>query len=450
MKPVYTRSSTESPGLSTATPAHSPEPPLQAIQPSQPGKSRLWLVAGAIILAIVIIVLIRSALRNRQAASTEAGVIQTEVVQRAEFVKRIRLSGTMEAVESYSVVAPPTRGTSSGPLMLTQLDAGGTKVKKGDVVAEFDPQVEIQNYLTAKAAYQGLVDQITAKKADEAAAKATDNTNLMQAEDALKKAQLEILKDPILSPNDVKTNQLNLDEATAKLKQFKVTYALKRQSALADIRDFEIQAEMKRLDMLQAQQNEKVMVVHSPADGIVVINSTWKGNGMGPFEVGDSLRPGQPFVRIVNPAHMQALIDVNQLDYPFIHAGQSAVFHLDAYPGTAFPGTLESVSPIANASDFSDKVRTLTALAEVQGSDPRLMPDLSAAVDVQIEKLPDALVIPRGSIVSDHGKTYVLLKSGLGFDRHQVKLGPVNDTQAVIESGLHAGNVVKKTVASDK
>ncbi len=445
MKRFYTRSSIESPVISTPAPARPPAPSA-APTPRPPHRSLLWLivVAAAVVAAIVFY----AVFQGRARLSGGGALAETVRVVRGNFVNSIRLTGTMEAVESYNVTAPRIRGASGSTLMLTELDTPGTKVKKGDVVAEFDPEVEVQNYLTAHAAYQGLVDQIAAKKADAAAARATDDTSMTQAEDAVKKAQLEILKDPILSPNDVKTNQLNLEEAAANLKQFKTTYALKRQSAQADIQDFEMQAEMKRLDMLQAQQNEKLMVVRAPADGIVVINTTWKGNGFGPFQVGDTPRPAQAFMRIVDPAHMRANIDLNQLDYPFIHPGEPVIIHMDAYPGVPFRGAIQTVSPIANASDFSDDVRTLSAVASVEGSDPRLMPDLSAAVDVTLNAQAGALIIPRAAVISEKGKSFVMVKDGSEFRRQEVKLGPVSDTQAVVDQGLSAGDAVKRSAGT--
>jgi HlyD family secretion protein len=386
----------------------------------------------------------------------EARVAHTAAVVRADFVRSIRLAGRMEALESYSVIAPVIRNAQSssnsestgGEMVLTELDPAGTRVKKGSPVAQFDPQPVIRDYISTKASYEGLLDQVAAKQADEAAARAKDDADLTQAEDALKKAQLEILKNPILSPNDVQTNQLNLKEAEATLKQEKLTYALKRQSAAADIRDFELQAEEKRQVMVQAQQNERMMTVRAPVDGIVVIDTHWAGDSMAPFEVGDSVRPGTPFMRIVNPSRMEVRINVNQLDAPYIKAGQRAVIHLDAYPGSSFPGVIESISPIGAASDFSQKLITLSATAFVEGNDPRLMPDLSAAVDAELQTVPDALIVPRDAILRQSGGACVLLKNatGFGFAKHPVKLGALNDTQAVVESGLRPGEIVERGV----
>jgi hypothetical protein len=47
-----------------------------------------------------------------------------------------------------------------------------------------------------------------------------------------------------------------------------------------------------------------------------------------------------------------------------------------------FTGQLESIDPMGMPGDFSPKLRHFSATFSIQGHDPRLMPDLSAAVDV--------------------------------------------------------------------
>jgi hypothetical protein len=58
---------------------------------------------------------------------------------------------------------------------------------------------------------------------------------------------------------------------------------------------------------------------------------------------------------------------------------------VDAYPDLELAGKFEQLSPIGRGGNFSAKIRTFTATFSIQGSDARLMPDLSAAVDVIAE-----------------------------------------------------------------
>jgi hypothetical protein len=47
-----------------------------------------------------------------------------------------------------------------------------------------------------------------------------------------------------------------------------------------------------------------------------------------------------------------------------------------------FDGRVESVAPLGLASTRTPKVRTFTAVVSIKGTDPQLMPDLSASVEI--------------------------------------------------------------------
>ena len=97
-------------------------------------------------------------------------------------------------------------------------------------------------------------------------------------------------------------------------------------------------------------------------------------------------------------------------------------------------------------SSLSNKVRTFIVLVAVNGSHPKLMPDLTASLDVQIERLPNALVVPRDSIGSDGEQTFVNVERGGRFDRQNVTVGAVNTHEAVVTGGLAEGVVVARNV----
>ena len=95
-------------------------------------------------------------------------------------------------------------------------------------------------------------------------------------------------------------------------------------------------------------------------------------------------------MQVVNPALMQAHVSVNQEDLMALNIGQRARVHLDAYPDMEFKGRLDSIDPMGKRGDFSSKLRTFSATFSIQGSDARLMPDLSAAVDVAASNIANA------------------------------------------------------------
>jgi hypothetical protein len=89
-------------------------------------------------------------------------------------------------------------------------------------------------------------------------------------------------------------------------------------------------------------------------------------------------------MQVVDPSRMQVQVPANQEDFLSLRVGQTARVHLDAYPQLVFPGKLEEMAPIGRNGDFSSKLRTFAVVFSIAGNDAKLMPDLSAAVDVDV------------------------------------------------------------------
>jgi HlyD family secretion protein len=294
----------------------------------------------------------------------------------------LRLKGMTAAVAARSIQAPLLAGQQVGTLTITRLVASGTRVKQGDLLVEFDRQAQLRDAIDKQALSDDENQKVIEELAKEDAARAQDETEIKQAEDALAKAKLEIEKVELLSRIDAEKAQEDLDEAQATVAQLKETFDLKRKAAQASIRILEIQRDRTRETMLHAQANSALMQIHAPIDGIVVFNTIWKQGNMGEVQEGDQVRPGVAFMQVVDPTIMEVHVPVNQEDLLDLRLGQNAQVHLDAYSDLVFAGQLESIDPMGIPGDFSSKLRTFSATFSIKGHDPRLMPDLSAAVEV--------------------------------------------------------------------
>jgi multidrug resistance efflux pump len=259
-------------------------------------------------------------------------------------------------------------------------------VKRGDPLVEFDRQAQMRDFVDKQAEYSKLVDQVAEEQAKESAARAKDETELRQAENNLRKTELEMQKTEIVSRIDAEKNQENLDEAKATFEQLRETFDLKRKAAQAAIRILEIQRDRTQQTMMHAQANADLMQIRSPLDGVVVLNTIWKQGTMGEVQEGDQVRPGVPFMQVVDPSTMQVRVLANQQDFPSLQVGQTAKVRLDAYPDMVFQAKIDQLSPVGEGGDFSPKLRSFVVIVSIAGNDPKLMPDLSAAVDVDIAK----------------------------------------------------------------
>ena len=240
----------------------------------------------------------------------------------------------------------------------------------------------MREFVDKQSEYEKLANQVLEQQAKESAARAKDETEISQAESSLSKAELEMQKIELLSRIDAEKAQEALDEAKATLQQLRETFDLKRKAAQTGIRVLEIQRDRAQQVMQHSQANADMMQVRSPIDGLVVLNMIEQENGMREVQEGDQINPGVSFLEVIDPSSMQVRASVNQEDFLSLQIGQPATVHLDAYPDLAFTGRLEEIAPIARSGYFSSKLRTFAVVFSITGNDARLMPDLSAGVDI--------------------------------------------------------------------
>lgn len=371
----------------------------------------------------------------------------TATVTRRDFVRAIRLSGTVEAVEATTVAAPRIAGPGMNSLLITSLIKGGTKVAPGDLLVVFDRQAQLQAAFDRRAELHDLDQQIKRKEAEARAAEARDDSELQLARSAIERAKLEMVKNEMLPRIQAEKNEQALEQAEARLKELKVTYDLKRRAAKADLEVLRIRRAKADNAMNQAEANANRMEVRSPISGLAVIRTTWKSSGMAEVQEGEEVRPGVPIVDIVNPERMRIRSRVNQVDINELRTGQPVRVGLDAYPDLSFTGSVGPISPLGVTSSLSPKVRQFLVLIGVEGSHPNLMPDLTASIDVELERVPGALVVPRDAVRFDGGKAFARVKAGSGFADREIVVGAKSATEVVVTSGLEEGAVVARAAA---
>jgi HlyD family secretion protein len=390
---------------------------------------------------VLVFLLVRQATGSKNTTLAE-GLQRTAVVERKDLIRSLRFHGIVEAVESHGVAAPRLSGEGLGQLIITKLIKNGSSVHKGDVLVEFDRQSQERVVLDKQAEYRDLAGQMEKKKADQAAVRAADETELKQAEDAEKSAELETKKNEIVSQIDAEKNQQNLEQARATLQQLRQTFDLKRRAAAAELKILEIQRDRAALAMRWAQINMQKMIVRSTVDGVAVVSSMWKGGSMSEIQEGDQVRAGTNLLQVVDPSRMQVRVRVNQADINQLAVGQKVRVGLDAYPGLSFNGKVENLAAVVQVSSFNRKARIGAALFSINGTDPNLLPDLSAAVDVELARQESALLLPRDAVVREGDRWFVFVRHGTSYEKTEVKLGDTNDTEQAVLAGVDKGAVV--------
>ena len=380
-------------------------------------------------------------------SSAASAAASTVTVARGTFERTVRVAGITEAIRAAAATTPRLAGQSSPTLVITKLVKGGARVKADDVLVEFDPQDQIRAAFDRRTDFQDLEQQIRRVEAEQAAAFAGDETAMTQAANDVARAELEVRKNKMLPAIEAEKNTLALEEAQAREKEVREARMLRRQTAEAELRRLHIRRERSERAMTHAEENTLNMVVRAPFEGLVVMQPIFKGSALTEVQEGDEVRAGVPIAQIVDPSAMQVRARVSQIDAALVAAGQSARISLDAYPGSNFSGMVKQVAPLAITSSVTPAVRAFVTLVTVSGSDATLMPDLSAAADIVVERRENVLVIPRDAVIVDSSGAWVQLRQGGSFVRQKVTLDGLSDLQAVIASGVPEGAVVARRAA---
>jgi len=383
-------SAISSPTPSPAPPPGKVAPPLVEPPPERRARWKLLLVVLGVV-AVGAFAVYELWLQPQQPApSAPVAAIRTARVTAGPMERVERVSGITNSINYVNIRAPRQRGGERMPMLLLELLPSGAKVKKGDVVARIDDQ--------------SLRDHI-------------DDVNAMV----------------IAAEADVKKRRAEQEAEWSSLEQ---------SLRLAELRILEITQERHTRHRDRHIYDLRHYTIKSPMDGMVVRQQIFRSGQMQIVEQGDQIRPGMLFLKVMDTDHMQVEANISQADSSQFRIGQQARVGLDAFPGLEFKGRVRSIGALAKSSRRSQYVRRIPINITIEGSDPRLIPDLSAYADIILDRVDNAKHIPLGAVHEDAGQAYVYVKQGEKFTKRPVELGFRNHTDVAVVSGLEVGEEV--------
>ncbi len=436
--------------------AHKKRPPL-------PHNLRMLLAALGLLAISAGYVSVKRA-GHRSAAGASGGPATIRVT-RGDLRQSMRLSGAITAKGFATIVAPrlagggPRGDAGSNQMILIKMIKPGSRVKKGDVVAEFDRQWQLQRVDDQQAEVVQAEAAIAKRKAELDIDMEAARQSVRSAKADHDKAHLDLKTSEIRAAIDAEKLKLAVDEAAARYKQLEEEVRLREASYKAEIRSLEIKRQRAKIDKARAQTNADKMLLRAPIDGVAVTQMTFRGGQFGQVQEGDQLFPGTPFLQIVDTSTMVLSAAANQAESQDLRIGQRADISLDAYPGQVFRGRLVAMGAMASGSISGMRggsralyVRQIPVRFLIDGSDSRIMPDLSASASVVLEEEKDAVLAPVAALEREKGEYYIRVKTAGGWEKRRVEVALANNTQAAIRAGLNANEEVAlgKTAAHER
>jgi HlyD family secretion protein len=373
--------------------------------------------------------------------------IPTATVKEVDLQLKVFTKGALHTEQSRVISAPPIAG---GTLQIIQLAAAGAQVHMGDVVLEFDPSQQEYNLAQNRSDLEQADQEIVKAKADAAVQTAEDQTALLKAKYAVRKAELEVSKNEILSPIDGQKNILGLDEAKralAQLQQDIRSHGASNDAALAISQEKHHKAQ---LAMDRAELNIKNMKISSPIDGLMVIHGNRDSTGgffmdgmtLPDYHVGDQVNPGSSIAEVIDSSRLEISAQVGETDRTNVKAGQSVDIKVDALPGETFSGKVRTVGGATAREFWDDNAKHKFDVAiQIDRVDPRLRPGFEAQLSILGDHLAKAVSLPAEAVFEHDGKKIVYCERGRGFEMQEVKVRALSEGRAILE-GIPVGTVV--------
>jgi HlyD family secretion protein len=402
-----------------------------------------WAAAFVVLCAVVGVV----AAVRRATPTVESGTIPTSRVKRGDLEMTVNATGELRAIHMETMTAPPIGG---GSLEITRLLHTGTVVKKGDLVMEFDPSEQLFKLEQNRSELLQAEQEISKAKADAAVVAAQDKVAMLKAHFDVRRAELDVQKNELVSTIDARKNDLALEGARRVLAELEQDVKSRSASGQATIALAQEKRNKAKLAMDQAQLNISKMRVAAPMDGLVALEKNeraaggmfWGGMTLPEYRQGDQVEAGAAVGQVIDPKDMELSAKVGELDRNNIKGGQPVDIRLDALPGETLHGTVKSLGGMSQRrfweADSFAKFEITIALAS---KDSRLRPGLTAQVVIHGEPRKDVLYLPRQAVFLKESKKVVYVKNGSSFEPRELNIVTENESRAAVE-GIAAGTEV--------
>lgn len=443
------------PNLPQPTPPAAPQPEIvpPSPDPEPPEKQRNW-GSWLFLLGILGGVGLWS-LTNEAEIGGPAGPVNlanTATVDAGQLEKKLRVGGTLAATKFAAITSPRMRGPRDAgkqSLTLMTLAEPGTIVEAGSVVASFELKWLEDHIDDVESRVVQDKATVAKREADILLEKETSRQAAITAKAEYEKAKLDLRTAPVRSEIEAEVLKNLAQESEAAWKQLEQEQELQSESHKAELRAAQIGVEEETLHLERHQRDFDRMEIVTPVGGLVVTEPMYKGSGQ--FQQaaeGDQIYPGALFMRIVNLDEMVLEASLNQVDVHSVRIGQPAVVRLDAYPDLELQGRVVRVGAIASTSGGGRfgrggsglYVKSVPVEIAIETNDERLIPDLSASADILVDEPVEGMLAPREAVRSDEKGSFVLVRSGQGFERRDVKVLDRSTTHVLIEDGVAQGD----------
>jgi Barrel-sandwich domain of CusB or HlyD membrane-fusion len=281
-------------------------------------------------------------------------LIPTAKVQRGDVVIRAYSRGELRAARTVTLTAPNLFGT----VQVTDLAPMGSLGKEKDLIVEYDDSERQSALEEARLSVESVDEQIKKAKADLAITQSQDAVTLLKTRYNVRRAELDVQRNPIIAEIDGKKNVLTLEQQKRALLELESDIKSRQEQADSQLAVLQEQRNRSLIDVSRELQRIALCKTLAPITGLVATKQNRAGNfnfgqSMPDIREGDTLQPGMPVADILDLSEVEVWAKVGELDRANLKEGQDATLQLDAIPDKRFGGKIKAMSGTATSDVFS-------------------------------------------------------------------------------------------------
>lgn len=284
----------------------------------------------------------------------------------------------------------------------------GTPVKEGQLLAELSAPEMAAHIAEAES-------KVQAAQADRLQA---------EAQLAALQSTYERLKKASETPGAIAGNELVQME-----KQIEAAQALIRSRQQA-IRSLEAG--------VQAQKDlQAYLRITAPFDGVVTDRLVHPGALAGPG--------ADPVLVVIQQvSHLRLVVAVPEEDVGGLARGAKVPFHVPAFPGRTYSGTVARVAHVLDQA-----TRTMPVELDVLNPDGSLSPGMYATVKWPVRRQAPGLFVPKTAVVTTTERTFVVRNQGGKAEWVDVRKGAADGDLIEVTGALKAGDMVVRRATDE-
>ena len=360
--------------------------------------------------------------------------------RKGEFLVLVRCRGALKARRSVGVYTPMVPN-----LRIAWLAPAGENVDAGAAIFRFDSSSAKQQLMQKEAQLKQAVATLDQALAQSKITAQQDQTDLADAKFSLERARVQVEQAEIRSRIQGDESRVDLGVAEQKLKVQEATVALHAASDRSRIASLTRQRDQVLTDVELTRSRIAQMELKAPISGLLTLNTNCSGaivsSDCKPFKVGDNVSSGMALGQIPDLTTLEMDVSLEEADRGRTSVNQDALVRVDALPELTIPAKVSELSALAEMRMEYPYTRSFRAYAAILHPDARLRPEMNGGMDIIVNRIPNAIIIPSKALFTRAGKPVVYLAEGGRYRAVEVEVLARNPDE-VATAGIPAGSTV--------